>query len=338
MAYLICFFVSLALLIFVVAFDKIVDINMTLLAIVITVGSGGFFAMTQATNLAEALLANKILYVIGSFGPLIVFIIICNICRIKLSRGLRTAMYVFQVIVYGSICATGYTDWFYRSVEFSVGSMGGSLEKTYGPMHAVCVATLLLYTMAGIGIALYSLNRRTIVSRFNVYVLLFMDMIVVAMYLLEHILDLEVELLPFFFTFGAVVYMILLLRIYNFSVYNNRSILADKLEEDGYIFFNKALKYMGSSDYAMSLFPELSEWELEKRIPGNGGRFNTFLRQPLMNFYKQDDQTQGMMDTYDYKGETYSYEIELLKDARKKKVGYVIQVSNITGFFDKDEE
>ncbi|MCR5054812.1 MAG: hypothetical protein K6A69_08215 [Lachnospiraceae bacterium] len=338
MPYLICFIVAIALLITIVSFGKTIDLNMVLLAVIIMVGSGGYYALATSTVLEEALLANKILYVTGVFGPAIVLLIICNICRINLPKWLRIAIYAVQTLMYFCVCNIGGLNLFYTGAQLRNGPMGAYLVKTYGPMHSINLVMMLIYTMAGIVVALYSLNRKTIVSRLNVYILLITDMLVVGEYVLQHILFLGIELLPFFFTLAACVYMVLLYRIYYFSIYNNPVILAEKIEKDGYIFFSKNMRFMGGSDYAQEVFPELNEWELEKKVPGSGGRFNTFLRQPLNSFAESKNGDESLIDTFEYKGNVYRYEIGHLKNSRGKRRGYLVQISNVTELFGTDNE
>ena len=126
------------------------------------------------------------------------------------------------------------------------------------------------------------------------------------------------------------MYTILLIRLSNYSIYSNQSLSDAQLKNVGCIFFNRDLKYMGCSDYATTLFPELMQWELEKKIPGNGGRFNTFLRQPLLNYMKAEKYDESLNKSFEYKGEAYHFEISAIHPSGKRADGYLIQVSNVT--------
>ena len=124
------------------------------------------------------------------------------------------------------------------------------------------------------------------------------------------------------------------MEIYIYSVYNNQDILANEIGKTGYVVFDRKLRYMGCSEYATVLFPELKQWELEKRIPGNGGRFNTFLRQPLNSYTEKDDAEEDVNGNYEYKGEIYRYEMRHLKMTGNRDMGYIIRISNVTDVLD----
>lgn len=150
MIYLVCFCITLSLLLFVVAYEKAIDVNIILLMAVVATGNGGYYALTCSHNLEEAILANNMSYVIAIF-----------------------------------------------------------------------------------------------------------------------------------LTISIAVILIPLIKISVFSLHSNQNLLEYKLNKIGYIAFDKRLKFMGCNDYAKKLFPELETWELEKKIPAGGAKFNTFLRQPL---------------------------------------------------------
>lgn len=135
--------------------------------------------------------------------------------------------------------------------------------------------------------------------------------------------------MPFAFTIGLVAILISITKTQQYSVEENRGIIDKKLEGTAYIVFSKKLTYMGCNEYAGTLFPELLDWELEKKIPGNGGRFNTFLRQTFMKFVesKQEESVRGIPFTI--KGRTFHYTVKHLYN-RKKKIGYVIELIDVT--------
>ena len=327
--YMICFLLSIVLLIRVLTYGKVVDISMILLIIAVAIGNGGFFALASSQNLQEAILANTISYVIGIFAPIIVFHIICSICRIRIPGALSLTAYIIQMIIYVSLFTVGKTPLFYRTVEFHA-DPPAYLTKTYGPMHTAYLISLIFYTLASLITGLVSLERKTVVSRTNVIILVFVNMLGVGVYILERLTHVKTELMPVFYVFAFMVLMVPLLRVYRYSVYNNQDIFRQQISKTGYIVFDMKLRYMGCSEYAVTLFPELSTWELEKKIPGSGGRFNTFLRQPLMKYEKDETGAEVLRSSYEYKSEIYSYEISCLYSSGKRARGYIIQVNCIT--------
>jgi hypothetical protein len=334
MIYLVCFCITLSLLLFVVAYEKAIDVNIILLMAVVATGNGGYYALTCSHNLEEAILANNMSYVIAIFAPLILFLIICNICHVSIPKIASSIMYGIQIVVYLCACTAGKSDLFYRNVQFYKNGSMAYLVKEYGPLHTLYLVFFILYTVAGIIVAIYSYNRRTVVSHINIDIILFMDLLVVGVYFIERFIFLHIELIPIFLTISIAVILIPLIKISVFSLHSNQNLLEYKLNKIGYIAFDKRLKFMGCNDYAKVLFPELETWELEKKIPAGGGKFNTFLRQPLMKCVESITSKEKAESAYEFRGQKFFYEIMPIYISGQLLIGYMILVSN-ADFYEK---
>ena len=149
MIYLVCFCIALVMLLFIVAYEKAIDVNLILLIAVVAVGNGGYYALYSSQNLEEAILSNTMSYVIGIFAPTVLFFIICNICHVFVPKIVSSIMYAVQIVIFLTVSTVGKSDIFYKTVEYSTDGGGAYLIKTYGPMHSVFLVFLLLYTTAG---------------------------------------------------------------------------------------------------------------------------------------------------------------------------------------------
>lgn len=341
MIFLACFCISIIFLLIVIGNGKKVGINFFLLIAVIAIGNGGHYAVAVSQNLQEAILANKLAYVIGCFAPMMVFFIICNICRVRISGIAGTIMYSVQMIVYFSVLTTGVSDIFYKSVEYHRGETFAYLTKTYGFMHTVYLITMIGYTLAGIVVGLVSLNRKNVVSRTNVCIVLMANALSVGVYMTERFVRLDIELMPVVFVIALIIISIPLFRIYNYSITTVRSDFDDRYRRTGYIIFDNKLRYMSANEFAQELFPELEEWEIEVKIPGNGGRFNTFLRQPLMAFVRMEEHDKLYNGIFEYKDMKYRYQIGTIFSSNKRQYGYCIRLvaaKDIAPEFVRDDE
>ncbi|MBE5910652.1 histidine kinase N-terminal 7TM domain-containing protein [Pseudobutyrivibrio sp.] len=326
-----CFCITLLVLLFLLAYGRTVSVDIVLLSVVIAVSNGGFFALSKASNLEEAILANNITYGIGLFSPILVLLVICNICRIAFPNILKAVLIGVQILIYFCVCTTGHLTIFYQSIELHFGEAGSYVTKTYGPVHDLYLLSVLVYTASGIVVVIYALNKRTaLVSRRNLDMILFTDILTVGLYLLERLLHLKYEMMPLVSTFSIIIISSIVIRVYFFSVYYNQNMFEDEIIKNGYIMFDKNLRYMGANNTARQLYPELNSWELEKKIPGNGGRFNTFLRQSLMKYVQEGKIEATKGKTYEYKGELYCYDIGVLLRKGSSIRGYYIKVSNLT--------
>ena len=330
MIYLVSFSVALILLVYIMTYGRIIDYNLMLLTVVAAVSNGGYYAISIAKTLPEAILGNTISYVLGIFSPMLVFYIICGVCKVQLPNPVIAVMTIVQILIYASVCTVGRLDIFYETVQMHLTETGTYLTKTYGPMHTVYLISLVFYTLAGIIVALYSIKRRTAVSRINVDILLFVDLFSISVYANERMINSPIELMPVASTITLVIMLIPLVKVAIFSPYNNVEIVDTEFNNKGYLVFSKQLKFMGCSEYAKTLFPEVAEWELEKDIPGKGGRFNTYLNPDFQEFVKDDgNQAKSPVRVFKYNDNVFSYEIGKIRRGGALK-GYYIRVMDVT--------
>lgn len=333
MAYFVCFILSVLIFFWVIMKDDSFGINQIMMIAVAMIGNGGYYALTTSTCLEKAILANDLTYLIGIFIPMFLFFNVCEICQFKLPHWLVSIIYAIQILLYLSVCTTGRSGIFYKTVEFHMDEKGVYLTKTYGPMHTVYLIALFAFLVAMIGVLLYSSKKRNVVSFKNVDLIVFVIIAVVGTYVLQRLLHLTVELFPFVFTMGVVVMLFPITKIRNYSVDGNKEIIDEKLEKSGFIVFTKELSYMGCNQTAAELFPELEKWELEKKVPGSGGRFNTFLRQPLMQYIHANLKEPVKGKPFAIKEKTFGFWIRCL-NCQKRHIGYIIEIIDMTDLLD----
>ena len=329
MSYLVCFLASIIFFMWLVVINENMKTNQILLLIITVIGNGGYYALASSTCLETAILANKLTYLIGIFSPILIFLNICEICKIRIKHFVVVILYTVQMLLYMGVLTIGSSDLFYKSVEFHIGSYGGYLSKTYGPLHSIYLAMFILYFGMSFWVSVYSLNNRNQVSYKNVDLLLFTSILIIGTYFIERVLNLSFEFVPISFTVGLFVILTSVIKTKHYDVEENSDIIASKMEGTAYIVFSRKLAYMGCNENAAILFPELLEWKLEKKIPGNGGRFNTFLRQTFLKFVKSKEEEPMQGPPFTIKGSTFFYTVKHLY-SRKRKIGFVIELTDVT--------
>lgn len=338
MLYLVSFAICVICLFYLVNVGATQRVSILLFGAILAIGNGGYYALSEATSLEEAILANKLFYLIGCFAPMLLFIILCEICQKPLKPRVLAIMSGIQGIIYLSACTVGVCPAFYKKVSFSIGKSGGFLIKEYGIMHTVYAASLAIYVLLCLVFSLINISKKNVVNPVKIDIILAVLMISGVLYMVERFVKFDVELLPMLFSVGFLVVMGPMIKINEYSVLGNHGLINEKLGSSAFIIFDKKLRYRGCNDYARELYPELNFWELEKKIPGNGGRFNTYLRQPLLSFVRDENKKEGVSGTFSTKDHYFEYFNRIMKSNSGKKVGYVIEVRNISDYVKKDKE
>lgn len=325
--YLACLIITLFFLLWYINVGEKRGTHQNLLLMIIVVANGGYYALACAENLREAVLANKIIYLSGCFVPMLSFLAVCEICKVKLKNYIVVGMYIVQIITYAAVCTIGYSDLYYKTVEFKLENGIGTLVKTYGPLHNLYIITMFGYMIASMVVAFLAVFRRTIVSyRTAIYVLVCF-IITVAGYSLERLLKVKVELMPIFFLFMT---MIVLFPFHNMNAYsiseNIRKVYQNK-EKSGFMTFDKKLRFMGCNDLMVELYPEIADFYIDKQIDTKEGKFVKQVMPLLERYAYKGKETNVTVEINDKK---YHIEIDPILRNNKKRAGYLIEFEDVT--------
>ena len=306
------------------------SINQILLVTIIVVGNAGYFPLSLSDSLPEALLATQITYVTGCFAPMLMFAIACEIYRVHLPGWLLCLMYAVQFGIFSCVMTIGRLELFYKSVEFHRNGDIVYLTKVYGPMHTAQLFSMVFYLVLLILVSTGIFKGKRRISTSDATAIFFLEFFTVSVYIAQRMVGLQVELMPFAFDVGVVLLMIPITKLNTYSITGNNEIIRSRLAQKGYIFFDRKMRFMGCNEKAYEFFPELNEWELEKKIPGKGGRFNTYLRQPFTK-YLDNEESDLFTGNFLMKNERFFYNIGVIRNKSNRKQGYIIELDNIQG-------
>lgn len=324
-AYLVSFLVAIAILLFMITYGEGYSINQILLAAVIVIGNGGYFALSVSENLEHAILCTQLTYTIGLFAPMLLFVNITEIYKVRVPSWLLCCMYAVQFALYLCTATIGKTDIWYKSVEYN--RMGDIvyLYKEYGPFHTAYMVTLYLYFLLLVVCSAGIIKGRRKISSQDATAIFFLEFFTIAVYVAERLVGFRIELFPFVIILCEILLLIPITKLNTYSLSGNNELIRKRLEDEGYIFFDRRLRFMGGNQKAFEFFPELSEWALEKKIPGSGGRFNTYLRQPLYRYLEEQNEDLSI-GSFTMKDIRLSYRIGTIRNHSGINQGYIIEL------------
>ena len=289
----------------------------------ITVNNAGSYLIALADTLEEAFIAKKIIYVGGCFIPPLILFIILKMCHINIRKWLENALVLFSFIMYAMVLTIGYNGVFYKSATLGKDGNATVILPEYGFGHALFYILLYGYLLVGIVILLYSLQKKNHVSRKNLWVLIGLEVMTIAVFLLGRVIDPDLEVLPLIYVIDEWILMYLSRRVNVYSLEDNIISFLDKQDTYGYIMFDNQRNYLGSSDLAIEILPELVRCKIDSPISGIPAL--DFLQTELDEFEKENDIAFELnRDENHYEGQ-----INRIWYA-EKAVGYVFEIENTT--------
>lgn len=224
-----------------------------------------YFAVTSKT--LEAYLTSYVFYYIGNILSMIMIVLlIVELCGYKDKKYLQRGLFLYGLFLIILVITIDKSDLYYVSYEFRRDGNLAFLRKEYGPLHSLLLILLfgtniLCTTMTIIAF----LTKKAFSTRITI-ILLLMFFTSAVVYLLPKIFHLKQDGLPFTFTVMDIMFIVIFKRASMYDMSDNLLRVYEQRSEYGYIAMDKKFRFVGASEFALKLFPELKNVRIDSKI------------------------------------------------------------------------
>ena len=269
--YLIAFLLSLVLTgIYAFIWHRHFSVFFTLIFAFVPVANMGYVFLIRAKNLDEDFLAYKIIYLGGCFLSLFIMLAILDLCNFRAQKWITGIFLIISTIVYLSVLTIGEYSFFYKDAVFKV--KDGTpfvVNKHYVPFHTIFMIMILVYFMIPYFATLYSLIRKKDVSNKTVALLIVSEFLSVVGFFASKVASLDFELVPSTYIIAEIIFLIIMRKICMYSITDTGIDSIESSGDIGFVSFDKKLNYLGGSDIALIVFPELSTIKIDTPAASN---------------------------------------------------------------------
>ena len=332
--YLITFILSMICsAIYVFMWHKHFDINFTMIFTLIPIACLGYVLFGLTGNLGEAILANKIIYIGGSFLQLFILFSIFNLCKIELKGWVRLVLFLISAALFASVLTMGFSDIFYKNVSFEIIDGNPVLNREYGFMHTAFYVVLFGYFLAGIIVIIYSWFRKKQVPRTIIAMLVIPDLLCILSYVFAKKVIIHGDILPLGYVLAEVVYLLIAHRV---TLYDVGETVVDSMvreREIGFISFDSRYRYLGSNEKARELMPGLEDVAVDA-VMDKSSPYASKLLHYMDSFVSDENRNQFVYTVHDPDGNEendriYNVNVNYLYAGSRRK-GYIITFTDDT--------
>lgn len=313
---------------YVFRWHKHFSVYFNLIFMIIPLTDLGYVFLAKSTNLQEALVANKVIYIGGCFNILFVTLSIFKLCHYTISNLNRLILFTVSSLNYFMALTMGSEiKIFYENVEFATSPSGAGMlvNKVYGFGHTIFYITIILYCMLSFAALLYSAVKKKSVSRYIVHRLFVAEIVTVYTFFGGRLITDEIDMVPIGYLISEILFLFIINRICLYDI--SESGIDSVLEKGntGFISVDLKLNYLGSNMTARSIFPELNDLIVDRSITMSE-KFYGKIKDSLDAFIKNDKK-----DKFHYEkgNKVYLIDINHLVDGRKKR-GYQLVITDDT--------
>ncbi|MDO5019560.1 MAG: ATP-binding protein [Lachnospiraceae bacterium] len=287
----------------------------------------GYWQLAMSHNLEEALLANRIAYLDGTFLTLFIFLAVAQFCRIRVPTWMITAMSVAGFVVLGLSYTGGYSTIYYSNVSIIRRHGVTFLVTQDGPAHILYTCLIVVYVVIDLGVMVYAFRNKNKVSYINTFFLLATELFCMAVYAIESLTACEIQLLPFAYVLNMALLFVLFHRTNLYDLSINAEHIREERREYGYVSFSRHGKYIGSNDVARKYFPELEHLLMDHRIPPK----EEFLYKEFGDWVTHLDSNTGKTRYYTRNDRILKCRLSYFTMGKQSHIqGYLIEISDDT--------
>ncbi len=295
-----------------------------LLILIGCVANLGYLALGLSNELETAILANKIAYVGGCFLPPTLAFCICNICNIELKRYQKWLFLLFSMAVYTMVLTTGYSGFYYRSVQLGKVGNTTALYVDYGKGHIFLYVMLFGYIFIDFMITIIASIKKQVKKK-NLFLLIALQVINVTTFVTVRAIYPMFEIMPAIYVIDGFFMVVIQIQI---SRYNLKDTIYASLEQNnksGYIIFDSHKRFIGCNDVARECLPKLAECRVDTFIKNDEELH--FLDEWIEKF--KDSKEKTFIETVEYNDNYYQCDIKKVNIDRNN-TGFIVEMQDCT--------
>ena len=310
--------------IFLWKWNRYISVSYSVVFLLIPIINLSYMRVAVAEAYTEAILANGLVYLLSGFIQLGMMAYIFSFCKVKLPRFISVPLFAANIGV-GMIALTTHINHLLYTESELVQENGLSfLVKSYGPVHTVYYAMVIMYMTVDVAVLIYGFTKKD-VSKKNAIILCIIYVIDVISFFLPRIFKLPVETQPIAYNMTQIVMLILSERLRMYSV---QEMAIDSITQEGkigYAIFDRSRRYLGCSGPAMKYLPELGDLYIDGPLSRGDPRFD------MLHRWFDITDLNGRVSEFAMERDQVSYRITVTYVYfREKKKGYQISISDNT--------
>lgn len=246
-----------------------------LLFFAVFVSCVGHLFIALSTNVDQVVLANKLNYMGGIFLPMLTFDISLSVCNIRAPAWFHTLLMVITFVVLALSATVGFSDIYYKTVEFVSINGVGNYVATYGPGHDAFNFMLFGFVAANISLIVYAFIKKKGVSFKSLVALSFIEAATIFSFFLSRFLESDTMVMPAIYVFDQVMLLYICYRARRYDVTLTILNVLEESNTSGFISISSNMEFLGGNDIAYKLFPDLKECRVD-HIPKTDSKIINF--------------------------------------------------------------
>ena len=289
----------------------------------------GHLFLAMSTNLDQAILANKLNYIGGIFMPLLVFDACLSVCMIRFPTWAHAILTLFVFIVFALSATVGYSDIYYKTIEFVEVNGVGNYVATYGFGHDLFNIMVTGFFVANVILIVYSFIKKKNVSYKSLIALASIELASILALFVSRFMGSDTLVMPVVYVFDQFALLYICFHVMRYNVNQTISQALESQNTDGYVVLTSENVFLGCNDVACEFFPHLKQCRIDHAMPDDAP-----INHILVNWH--DDKTaqkDSIENRLDLDGRFYKIKLRQLPLTKKRKIN-LFKIEDVTSTYE----
>ena len=288
----------------------------TLLFYSVFIACLGHLLLALSTNLDQAILSNKMIYVGSICLPLFTFDAGISICKIRLPHWCYEllAIVVFAVFVLSQ--TVGFSDIYYKSIKFIYTNGVGNFTAVYGIGHDIFNCMMVGFVLINVSLIVYAFITRRNVSFNSLIALSSIEVVSILSFFVSRFIDSDTLIMPAVYVFDQFALLYICFWVKRYDVEQIISHVLETQNAESYVLITTNNKFLGCNSVAYKTFPDLKKCRIDHSMPDN-----TKLNHLLVSWIKEISQDKIIIEKkFESDGRYYKIKLRQIPLTRAKKI------------------
>ncbi len=276
----------------------------------------GHLFLALSTNLDQAILANKMNYIGAIFMPLLTFDACLAVCKVRFPVWGHALLAIFVYFVFALSATVGYSDIYYKTIEYVNINGIGNYVATYGPGHDLFNLMVMGFFAANVGLIVYAFLRKRNVSYKSLMAISSIELASIAALFISRILESDTVVMPAVYIFDQFALLYICFHVKRYNVDQTIAQALDSQNTDGYVMLTSSNIFLGCNEMACKLFPSFEKCRIDYAMPDD-----TPINHMLLSWNAKADAKDAPVEkSFDLNGKYYKIRLSQLPFTRRHRI------------------
>ena len=229
----------------------------------------GHLLLALSTNVDQAILSNKVIYVGSIFLPIITFNACLSICKIKFPAWSHDFLMLIVLIVFGMSLTVGFNGFYYKSVKFIQTCGVGNFVADYGIGHDIFNFMMVGFVIINVSLIIYAFIKKKNVSFKSLVALSSIEAVSILSFFISRVVESDTLVMPGVYVFDQFALMYICYRVKRYDVEQIVSQVLETQNADSYVLIDSDNSFLGSNAVGYETFPNLKNCRIDHTTPDN---------------------------------------------------------------------